>query len=214
MEDVLLDERTRLMALPKPFDGYLEQPARVTATALIHFQRNRYSVPCEWVNSVVSLRAYPEFLRVVSVHGEMVDLIRSFERDQTFYDWQHYITLIERKPGALRNGAPFKTMPEPLQELQRQLLKNPGGDRVMAQVLSAVPLHGLESVLAAIEIALQTGRVSAEHVLNTLAHLKDRSKPMMVGEVDTPLMLQIPPLANVTRYDSLRSTEMEVRHVQ
>ena len=84
----------------------------------------------------------------------------------------------------------------------------------MAQVLSAVPLHGLESVLAAIEIALQTGRVSAEHVLNTLAHLKDRSKPMMVGEVDTPLMLQIPPLANVTRYDSLRSTEMEVRHVQ
>ena len=212
--DVLQDERTRLMALPKPFDGYVEQPARVTATALIHFQRNRYSVPCEWVNSVVSLRAYPEFLRVVSVHGEMVDLIRSFERDQTFYDWQHYITLIERKPGALRNGAPFKTMPEPLQELQRQLLKNPGGDRVMAQVLSAVPLHGLESVLAAIEIALQTGRVSAEHVLNTLAHLKDRSKPMMVGEVDTPLMLQIPPLANVTRYDSLRSTEMEVRHVQ
>lgn len=212
--DVWQDERARLMPNPRTFDGYVEQPVRVSATSLIHFQRNRYSVPCEWVNSVVSLRAYPEFLRVVSVHGEMVDLIRSFERDQTFYDWQHYITLIERKPGALRNGAPFKTMPEPLQELQRQLLKNPGGDRVMAQVLSAVPLHGLESVLAAIEIALQTGRVSAEHVLNTLAHLKDRSKPMMVGEVDTPLMLQIPPLANVTRYDSLRSTEMEVRHVQ
>ena len=212
--DVLQDERTRLMALPKPFDGYVEQPARVTATALIHFQRNRYSVPCEWVNSVVSLRAYPEFLRVVSVHGEMVDLVRSFERDQTFYDWQHYITLIERKPGALRNGAPFKTMPEPLQELQRQLLKNPGGDRVMAQVLSAVPLHGLESVLAAIEIALQTGRVSAEHVLNTLAHLKDQSKPMAVGEVDTPLTLQIPPMANVTRYDSLRNSQMEGNHVQ
>ena len=32
----------------------------------------------------------------------------------------HYIALIERKPGALRNGAPFKTMPEPLQELQRR----------------------------------------------------------------------------------------------
>jgi len=212
--DVWQDERTRLMRLPKPFDGYVEQPARVTATSLIHFQRNRYSVPCEWVNSVVSLRAYPEFLRVVSIHGEVVDLVRSFERDQTFYDWQHYISLIERKPGALRNGAPFKTMPEPLQELQRQLLKNPGGDRVMAQVLSAVPLHGLDSVLAAIQIALQTGRVSAEHVLNTLAHLKDQSRLMLVGEVDTPLTLQIPPLANVTRYDSLRRNEMEDSHVQ
>jgi transposase len=212
--DVLQDERTRLMQLPKPFDGYVEQPARVTATSLIHFQRNRYSVPCEWVNSVVSLRAYPTTLRIVGTHGEVVDLVRSFERDQTFYDWQHYIRLIERKPGALRNGAPFKTMPEPLQELQRQLLKNPGGDRVMAQVLSAVPLHGLNPVLAAIRIALQAGRVSAEHVLNTLAHLKDQSRPMTVGEVDTPLTLQTPPLANVTRYDSLRAKELEVGHVQ
>ncbi len=211
--DVWQDERTRLMALPRPFDGYVEQPARVTATALIHFQRNRYSVPCEWVNSVVSLRAYPEFLRVVSVHGEVVDLVRSFERDQTFYDWQHYIGLIERKPGALRNGAPFKTMPEPLQELQRQLLKHPGGDRVMAHVLSAVPLHGLDSVLAAIEIALQVGRVSAEHVLNTLAHLKDQSRPTIAGEVQTPLTLLTPPLANVVRYDSLRKPEVEAGHV-
>ena len=211
--DVWQDERARLMPCPKPFDGYVEQPVRVTATALIHFQRNRYSVPCEWVNAVVSLRAYPEFLRVVSSHGEVVDLVRSFERDQTFYDWQHYISLIERKPGALRNGAPFKTMPEPLQELQRQLLKNPGCDRVMAQVLSAVPLHGLQAVLAAIELALQAGRLSGEHVLNTLAHLKDQAR-LTVGEVNTPLTLQTPPQANVLRYDSLRATDEEVGHVQ
>jgi hypothetical protein len=62
----------------------------------------------------------------------VVELPRSFERDQPFYDWQHYIGLVERMPGALRNGAPFKTMPEPLQELQRQLLKHLSGDRVMA----------------------------------------------------------------------------------
>jgi transposase len=212
--DVWQDERARLMPCPKPFDGYVEQPARVSATALIHYQRNRYSVPCEWVNSVVSLRAYPAILRVVSVHGEVVDLVRSFERDQTFYDWQHYISLIERKPGALRNGAPFKTMPEPLQELQRQLLKNSGGDRVMAQVLSAVPLHGLDAVLAAIELALQVGRTSGEHVLNTLAHLKDQARAMVLDPVDTPLTLQTPPQANVLRYDSLRTSDEEVHHVQ
>ena len=210
--DVMQDERSRLMALPKAFDGYVEQPLRVTSTALIHFQRNRYSVPCEWVNTVVSLRAYPEFLRVVDSHGEVVDLVRSFERDQTFYDWRHYISLIERKPGALRNGAPFKTMPEPLQELQRQLLKNAGGDRVMAQVLSAIPMHGLDTVLVAIEIALEGGRASAEHVINTLARLKDGARPLAVLQIDTPLTLQTPPLANVLRYDSLRN--QEARHVQ
>jgi len=210
--DVWQDERARLMALPKPFDGYVEQPTRVTSTSLIHFQRNRYSVPCEWVNTVVSLRAYPQILRVVGGYGEVVDLVRSFERDQTYYDWRHYIGLIERKPGALRNGAPFKTMPEPLQELQRQLLKNAGGDRVMAHVLSAIPLHGLQTVVQAIEVALQGGRVSAEHVMNTLGRLKDAARPLVTEHVDTPLTLYRPPQANVSRYDSLRA--VEVSHVQ
>jgi hypothetical protein len=68
--DVWQQERGHLMALPKPFDGYVEQPARVTTTALIHFQRNRYSVPCEWVNAVVSLRAYASKLRLI---GRRVD---------------------------------------------------------------------------------------------------------------------------------------------
>ncbi len=201
--DVWQDERVRLMALPRPFDGYVEQPTRVTSTALIHFQRNRYSVPCEWVNAVVSLRAYADTLRVVGPHGDVVDLPRSFERDQTFYDWQHYIGLLERKPGALRNGAPFKTMPEALQELQRQLLQHPGGDRVMAQVLSAVPLHGVEAVVVAAELALQTGRVSGEHVLNTLSRLKEPSAT--APTVQTPLTLQTPPQADTGRYDGLRS---------
>ena len=202
--DVWQQERGHLMALPKPFDGYVEQPARVTTTALIHFQRNRYSVPCEWVNAVVSLRAYASKLRLIGPGGAAVELTRSFDRDQTFYDWQHYIGLLERKPVALRNGAPFKEMPAPLQELQRQLLKNPGGDRVMAQVLSAVPLHGVEAVVVAAELALQAGRVSGEHVLNTLARLKE--SPVGVTDIDTPLKLQTPPVANPARYDGLRRT--------
>jgi transposase len=199
--EVWQDEQVQLMPCPTPFDGYVEQPVRVSTTALIHYQRNRYSVPCEWVNRVVSLRAYPDRLLVVGPEGECVTLVRSFERDQTIYDWTHYIGLIGRKPGALRNGAPFKTMPEPLQELQRQLLRHPGGDRVMAQVLTAVPHHGLEAVLVAVEIALQSGRVSAEHVLNLVSRLKEQRRP--VREVATSLSLAEPSQANVHRYDSL-----------
>ncbi len=211
VEEVWQDEQVRLMPCPSAFDGYVEQPVRVSSTALIHYQRNRYSVPCEWVNAVVSLRAYPERLVVVSADGEWVNLARSFERDQTLYDWTHYISLIERKPGALRNGAPFKTMPEPFQELQRQLLKHPGGDRVMAQVLSAVTLHGVSDVLVAVELALQSGRVSAEHVLNVLARLKEPR--LDTAEVQTGLVLAEPPQANVSRYDSLR-TNKEAGHVE
>lgn len=137
--------------------------------------------------------------------GETVSLSRTFDREQTIYDWTHYIKLIERKPGALRNGAPFKGMPEPLKELQRQLLRHPGGDRVMAKVLSAVILHGLDPVIVAIEIALQSGRVSGEHVLNVLSRLQEPISEKK--DIETQIKLTEPAKADVFRYDTLRNTK-------
>ena len=176
--EVLQDEQLQLMPHPRPFDGYVEQPVRVSSTGLIHFHRNRYSVPTEYAHRVISLRIYPAELVMVADGQAIARVVRSFERYQTLYDWQHYIRLIERKPGALRNGAPFATMPEPLITLQRHLLKHPGGDRVMAQVLAAVPVHGVEAVLVAVELALESGRPSGEHVLNVLARLKSAALPV------------------------------------
>jgi transposase len=201
--EVWQDEQARLMPCPKPFDGYVEHQVRVSATGLIHFQRNRYSVPSRHVNDILSLRVYPQQLVLVADGIEVARHTRSFEREQTFYDWQHYIALVETKPGALRNGAPFKTMPEVLQTLQRHLLRHPGGDRVMTQVLAAVPVHGLEAVLVAAEMALEAGRPSAEHVLNVLARLKDGVAALEPIEAGVPALRQ-EPRADVQRYDSLR----------
>jgi len=204
VEEALQDERPRLMQNPKPFDGYIEQPARVSSTSLIHFQRNRYSVPTEHANRVVSLRIYPAFLSIVADGTEVARHPRSFDRYLTFYDWRHYIGLVARKPGALRNGAPFLTMPEPMQRLQRHLLRQEGGDRVMVQVLSATPIHGLEAVLVAVELALESGRPSADHVLNILARLKSPTLHR-AGNVQTAIKLSIEPIADVDRYEQLRS---------
>lgn len=143
---------------------------------------------------------------------EVARHVRRFERYQTVYDWQHYIGVIERKPGARRNGAPFREMPEPLQILQRHLLRHEGGDRVMAKVLSAVATQGLEPVLVAVELALASGHLSGEHVLNVLARLQ---APAVPAPIATSLQLDEEPQANVQRYDHLRATEREeVCHVQ
>lgn len=203
--DVLQDEQTRLMPCPRPFDGYVEQPVRVSHTALIHFQKNRYSVPTQYVNQALSLRIYPSRLVVVADGAVVAEHARSFDIDETVYDWQHYISLVAMKPGALRNGAPFKTMPDALITLQRHLQRHQGGDRVMAQVLGAVPIHGLEAVLVSVELALESGRPSAEHVLNVLARLKEGSRP--AEAITTALRLQVEPQANLQRYDSLRNNE-------
>ena len=78
--------------------------------------------------------------------------------------------------------------------------------------MTTIALHGLEAVLVAVELALQSGRVSGEHVLNVLARLKE-PVPAADGVVNTPLILNDPPQADVLRYDQLRLNK-EASHVQ
>ena len=110
--DVWGDEQPALMALPAMFDGFVEQSKRVSPTCLITFERNRYSVPASFANRPVSLRIYPERLVVAAEGNILCEHPRIIERShdkppRTIYDWRHYLAVIQRKPGALRNGAPF-----------------------------------------------------------------------------------------------------------
>ncbi len=81
----------------------------------------------------------------------------------------------------------------------------------MAQVLAAVPTAGLEAVLVAVDLVVESGALSAEHVLNVLARLNAKPVP---DSVETTLALKAPPLANTQRYDSLRELGADVQVVQ
>ncbi len=207
--EVLELERAELMPVPAPFDGYVERPARVSSTCLVSVGRNRYSVPCEYAGKWVSSRLYPTRVVVIADETMIASHERLFDRDQVSFDWQHYIPLIERKPGALRNGAPFADLPKPLQLLKRGLRRHTNGDRVMTQVLAAVPIAGLDAVLVAVELVLESGSLSADHILNALARLTSTAAP---PSAETSLQLKIAPVANTARYDRLRTTDEETRN--
>ncbi len=209
-------ERDHLMSMPEPFDGYVEKPARVSSTCLVAVARNRYSVPCEWAGHMVSTRLYPHRIDVVAQDAIVASHTRLYSRGQTNYDWQHYIELVQRKPGALRNGTPFLDLPAPLLRLRQSLLRHAGGDRVMAQVLAVVPQAGLDAVLVAVELVLEaaspSGSISVEHVRNVLARL---TAPKTPEQAETALQLTHVPVANTARYDRLRPTQQngqEVNH--
>ncbi|SEN34998.1 hypothetical protein SAMN05216227_10121, partial [Pseudorhodobacter antarcticus] len=92
---------------------------------------------------------------------------------RVIYDWRHYLAVVQRKPGALRNGAPFVEMPEPFRVLQAKMLRQPGGDREMVDILSLVLHHDEQAVLCAVEMALEAGVPTKTHVLNLLHRLLD-----------------------------------------
>jgi transposase len=214
--DAHAGEVTSLMPLGRPFDGFVEQTKRVTPTCLVHFDRNRYSVPASFANRPVSLRIYPERIVVVAEGQVLCEHARIIDRShhlpgRTVYDWRHYLAVIQRKPGALRNGAPFLDLPEAFRRLQGLLLKRPGGDREMVEVLALVLHHDEQAVLCAVEVALEAGVPTKTHILNLLHRLVD-GKETAVALIDAPqaLTLRQEPKANVARYDTLRGKD--VRH--
>ena len=160
--EVYADERSALMVMPPPFDGFVEHAKRVSPTCLVVFERNRYSVPASWANQVVSLRVYAERLVLVARAEVIAEHVRVFSREhsspgQTCYDWRHYLAVAQRKPGALRNGAPFATLPESFRTLQSVLLKRGGGDREMADILALVLQHDERLVEQAVCEAIASG---------------------------------------------------------
>ena len=208
--EMLEQERTELMPMPTVFDGYVERSAKVSSTCLVAVARNRYSVPCELAGQRVSTRLYPNRVEIAADDMIVARHARLSDRGHICYDWQHYIALIQRKPGALRNGAPFADMPAPLLRLRQGLMRHDGGDKTMAQVLNCVPSHGLEAVLVAVELVIESGALSTEHVLNVLARLNASELPQ---SVESTLQLKELPAANTGRYDSLRGDAMaEVNH--
>jgi transposase len=214
--DAHAGEVASLMPLGRPFDGFVEQTKRVTPTCLVHFERNRYSVPASFANRPVSLRIYPERIVVVAEGQILCEHARIIDRShhqqgRTVYDWRHYLAVIQRKPGALRNGAPFLDLPEAFRRLQGLLLKRPGGDREMVEILALVLHHDEQAVLCAVEVALESGVPTKTHILNLLHRLVD-GKETEVALINAPqaLTLRQEPKANVARYDTLRGKD--VRH--
>jgi hypothetical protein len=134
---------------------------------------------------------------------------RAAETGRTGYDWRHYLAVIQRKLGALRNGAPFTEMPDGFRQMQGHLLKRPGGDREMVEILSLLLHHDEQAVLCAAELALEAGVPTKIHVLNILHRLTDGKVPP-ASPIDAPQVLRLAqePLADVGRNDYLR----EPRH--
>ena len=198
-------ERPTLMAYRGVFDGFHATTASVSKTCLVRFDRNKYSVASKAVGRPVDIHAYADRI-VIKQDGIIVgEHARKFGRDQTAYDPWHYVPVLARKPGALRNGAPFKDwlLPSSIEKIRRKLTGSNDGDRQMVKILTAVLTDGLAAVDAACAESLDAHIASADVVLNALS----RQKPVIpIPPIQTPerLILAVPPIANCARYDSLR----------
>ena len=199
-------ERPFLVPYAGRFDGFHATPASVSKTCLFRFDNNRYSVAAGAVGRPVEVRAYADRIELRQDGRVVGDHPRAFGRDQTVFDPWHYVPVLARKPGALRNGAPFKNwvLPSGIDRVRRKLGGVDDGDRQMVTILTAVLSDGLPAVEAACTQALQEGVCSADVILNILARQREPAMPMTILTTPQALRLSHEPVADCARYDSLR----------
>jgi transposase len=205
--EVFEAERPKLVPYAGRFDGFHAVPAAVSKTCLVRFDNNKYSVAANAVGRPVEVFAYADRI-VIRQDGRVVgEHRRSFGRGETIYDPWHYVPVLARKPGALRNGAPFKdwVLPAAMERIRRKLADADDGNRQMVNILTAVLTDGLPAVEAACAEAITQGVHSADVVLNILARQRN---PDPAPTIMTPaaLMLRHAPIADCARYDNLRRT--------
>jgi hypothetical protein len=177
--EVFEEERPKLVPLRGRFDGFHAVSASVSKTCLVRFDNNKYSVKGSAVGRPVEIQAYADRI-VIRQDGIVVgEHRRRFGREEVAYDPWHYVPVLARKPGALRNGAPFKewVLPSAMEKIRRKLAGSADGDRQMVKILAAVIDDGMPAVEAACAEALEQGVHSADVILNILARRRDPGPP-------------------------------------
>jgi len=166
------EEKESLTHLPPyGFDCSRPQFAIVTPINTAAFDNNKYSVPAEYVGATVLVKGYADEV-VISANGkEIARHRRAYTQKQQVLKPHHYLGILARKPGAFRNGLPFKnwSLPSVFGDYRRLLNeKYPDGDRYFAKTLILLKDWPLKKVVDAVGKAISLGVLGDSYVISLL----------------------------------------------
>lgn len=197
--EVYEDEKPFLIPYRGEFTAYKLYPTIVSPTCLVNYDTNSYSVECAYVGLSVQVKAYAWEVVILHAGKTIGRHKRLFAKYQHIYDPWHYVPVLERKPGALRNGAPFKdlldNLPLPLREFRAKLHLHKNADKEFITILLYITKYGLVAVSDACANALKIGSCSIELIEN---YLSPQTLPV---EHITVIELQETPQTDCTRYN-------------
>lgn len=189
----MIEERAHLLPLAgSGFELAESSFPRVDGLGCVRVRTNLYSVPAK-AGKTVEVRLYPGYVEVRDEGRCIARHERSYERNQQVLDLEHYLDVLERKPGALAGAKPLIAWrqrglwPESYDRLLAELIARHGkqsGTRQMIQVLSLIKPHGHRRLRKAVEEALALGCSDAaaiRHLAETANLLRARSTLVELG---------------------------------
>jgi transposase len=211
---LMIEERADLLPLAESgFELAEISFPRVDGLGCVRVRTNLYSVPAK-AGKTVEVRLYPSYVEVRDEGRCIARHERSYERNQQVLDLEHYLDVLERKPGALAGAKPLIAWrqrglwPESYDHLLTQLIGRHGkqsGTRQMIQVLNLIKQHGHQRVRTAVEEALSLGCSDAAAVRH-LAEAADMVRAR--GTIELGALSRFErPLPVMNDYDGLLGQE-------
>ena len=173
--DMLKEDQSAFSLLPAAaFDACRKQPTRANSLSLVRFDDNDYSVPVSYAHYEILVKGYVE--RVVLCHKERVvaEHSRSWGKEGIFFDYRHYLALLERKPGSVDHARPLMdlNLPECFETLRRRLQgeeeRKGEGLREFIRILRLLEDYSMARLREAVEKALLIHAHSRDAVLQFL----------------------------------------------
>ena len=173
--DMLKEDQSAFLLLPAAaFDACRKQPTRANSLSLVRFDDNDYSVPVSYAHHDILVKGYVD--RVVLCHKERVaaEHSRSWGKEGVFFDYRHYLPLLERKPGSMDHARPLTdlNLPECFDTLRRRLQgeeeREGEGLREFIRVLRLLEDYSMSKLRVAVEKALLIHAHSRDAVLQFL----------------------------------------------
>jgi hypothetical protein len=182
----------------------------VNGLGCVKVRTNAYSVPVDAGKTVQAkiTASNVELLyegRCVATHP------RCYGQQQEILDLEHYLDVLEHKPGAMAGSKPLAQWrasgrwPESYDRLWQQLMERRGrqkGTKAMIELLLLGRIHGQERLMAAVERALSLGCGDSEAVRYLLtAPQLERARPAPLLIADLAAFER--PLPEIGDYDRL-----------
>ena len=105
----LLADLDALRDLPAvPFEACEHVPGQISSTALVRYRLVDYSAPAAHAHKKVMVKGYVDRVEIALGAEIVARHRRSHVRGDVVYDPLHYLSLLEKKPGALDQAAPLR----------------------------------------------------------------------------------------------------------
>jgi transposase len=153
--------KVHMTPLPRyKFDTSKTITARADSFSTVRFDRNNYSIPCQYASKEVSIKGFGNEVAMYYRNTEIARYTRCYDRNKTMYHLEHYIDLIEKRPRSVFNAKPVKdSISVELIEIGRRL----SSPHEMVKLLRLLVDYGEEKLITAIR-QVQGHEISVDQI--------------------------------------------------